>query len=266
MILQNGVYADVRQSRCLQSHSRYAFPLRYTAPFMAKTKVRRESADIREHPSYSIPEAADYLGIPASTLKTWVRGYRRRGKWHPPMIRPADPRNGLLSFYNLVEAHILDAARRRNIPTRRLRIAVEWAYETLPGPHPLVTNDFALAGRRIFVEKLQGKTVEASRFGQIVSKNMAPLLKKFLKTIMRDPDDDTPIEINTIRKTSTRVSPLSINPKICSGRPVVKGTDVLASILRHRASAGEPLSDLAIDYGLDEREIKKVVRYLGKAA
>jgi len=245
-----------------KSNSRRRETLRYTATSMARKKVIWDSGDIREHPSYSIPEAADYLGIPESTLKTWVRGYRRRGRLHPPMIRPADPRNGLLSFYNLVEAHILEAARRKNVPTRRLRIAVEWAYETLPGPHPLVTHEFALAGRRVFVQKLHRDAIEASRFGQIVSKKMAPLLKKFLQTISRDPHDYTPTEIQPIRKKSTRVSPVVINPRICSGRPVVRGTDVLASMLQHRAKAGEPWSDLSKDYGLKVREIKKVVKYL----
>lgn len=248
-----------------KSNSRLLPSVRYTARSMARKKVRWESGDIREHPSYSIAEAANYLGIPESTLKTWVRGYKRRSRHHPPMIRPADPQHGLLSFYNLVEAHILEAARRKNVPTRRLRIAVEWAYETLPGPHPLVTHEFALAGRRVFLQKLHGSPIEASRFGQIVSQKMAPLLKKFLKTISRDPHDYTPTEIQPIRKKSTRVSPLVINPKICSGRPVVRGTDVLASVLQHRAIAGEPLSDLSKDYGLKVREIKKVVKYLGKA-
>jgi uncharacterized protein (DUF433 family) len=60
--------------------------------------------------------------------------------------------------------------------------------------------------------------------------------------------------------------PLAINPKICSGRPVVKGTDVLASILRTRAHASESLSDLARDYDMDKSEVYKVVKYLDNVA
>jgi len=248
---------------------------------MARQKVRRTNEDIRELPSYSITEAAIYLGIPPSTLKSWFRGYKaQNGKRYPPLIKPADPKRLLLSFYNLAEAHILDAARRRRVNERKLRIAVEWANECLPGPHPLLSHEFATAGRRIFVDKLQGKgkTVEASRYGQIVDLRLAPTLKQFLKTIIRD-TDKLPIEIHPIRPTprttrinkkKTRVyvmeSPLAINPTICSGRPIVRGTDVLASVLRHRAHAGEPLSDLSKDYGLDLSEIKKVVRYLDNAA
>jgi len=239
---------------------------------MGKIKVRRADEDLRELPSYSITEAAYYLGIPPSTLKTWVRGYKRRiitgvYRQYPGMIRAADPRRKLLSFYNLCEAHILDAARRRDIPTQRLRIAVEYTYEQLPGTHPLLTHEFQTAGRRIFLRGLQRDPVEASRYGQAISLKLAPTLKKFLKTLVRDPDDPRrmPIELRPIRRTSVRVSPVAINPKICSGKPIVRGTDVLASILRQRAGAGEPLSELARDYGLEITQIKRVVQYLKTA-
>ena len=247
---------------------------------MARVKVRRGNEDLRELPSYSITEAAYYLGIPPSTLKTWFRGYRApSGRRHPPMLKPADGRRLLLSFYNLVEAHILEAARRRRVNTKRLRIAVEWANENLPGPHPLLTHEFKTAGKRVFLQKLEGNTVEASRYGQIVSLKMAPMLKKFLKTIIRGPDD-LPIEIHPIRPAPAKSAreeeepkrvyvvegPLAINPKICSGRPVVRGTDVLASVLRLRVHASESLSDLEKDYGLDTSEIFKVVKYLDKTS
>jgi uncharacterized protein (DUF433 family) len=254
---------------------------------MARQKVRRTGGDIRELPSYSITEAALYLAIPPSTLKTWFRGYKgSTGKRHPPMIKPADGRRLLLSFYNLAEAHLLDAARRRRVNTKHIRTAVEWANETLPGPHPLLTHEFATAGKRVFVRKLQGKTVEASRYGQIVSLKLAPVLKRFLKTIIRGPDR-LPVEIHPIRppaklargkgkhtkakgreenRTYVLESPLAINPTICSGRPTVRGTDVLASVLRLRVHANEPLSDLAKDYGMDTSEIYKVVKYLDNVA
>lgn len=253
---------------------------------MARVKVRRTTGDIRELPSYSITEAALYLGIPPSTLKTWFRGYKGpTGRRHAAIIKPADGRRLLLSFYNLAEAHILDSARRRGVNTKRIRTAVEWANEALPGPHPLLTHEFATAGRRIFVRKLQGKTIEASRFGQIVSLKLAPVLKKFLKTIIRGPDL-LPVEIHPIRpapakptksktdagtkekpkRTYVLESPLAINPRICSGRPTVRGTDVLASVLRLRVHANEPVSDLAKDYGMDTSEIYKVVKYLDNAS
>ena len=34
--------------------------------------------DPREMPAYSIPEAAHYLQIPPSTLRSWIKGWRYR--------------------------------------------------------------------------------------------------------------------------------------------------------------------------------------------
>ncbi len=250
--------------------------LGYTARLMARVKVRRTHGDIRELPSYSITEAALYLGIPPSTLKSWVRGYRTpSGKRRPPLIRPADGRRLLLSFYNLAEAHILDVTRRRKVRRECLRTAVRWAQKNLPGPHPLLSKNLVTAGGHMFVRMLEG-TYDASIGGQRIEHHLAPDLKKHMKSIVRDPVDESAVEIHPIRpvpptkKAAARVyiaeSPLAINPTICSGRPTVKGTDVPVAILRHRANAGEPLSDLAKDYGLDIREIEKVIKYLDKTA
>jgi uncharacterized protein (DUF433 family) len=257
--------------------NRSGYPkLRYTAASMARVKVRRIGGDIRELPSYSITEAALYLEIPASTLKTWVRGYRTTsGRKQPPLIRPADGRRLLLSFYNLAEAHILDVARRRKVRRDCLRMAVKWAQQNLPGTHPLLSKHLVTAGGHMFVRMLEG-TYDASVGGQQIDHSLAPDLKKHMKSIVRDPVDESAVEIHPIRpqplkkKPAARVyiaeSPLAINPAICSGRPTVKGTDVPVAILHHRANAGEPLSDLAKDYGLDIREIEKVIKYLDKTA
>src|SRR5438132_998305 len=66
--------------------------------------------DPREMPAYSIPEAAHYLQIPPSTLRSWTKGWRyptRAGeKRSAPLITPpAAPEQGplLLSFVNVVE-------------------------------------------------------------------------------------------------------------------------------------------------------------------
>ena len=86
---------------------------------MPAKKVLRLGGDVREHPRYSIEEAADYLHVPPSTMKAWMRGqrYRTNGRLRIflPVIQPADPKNKLLSFYNLAEAHT-DATQLIRVP------------------------------------------------------------------------------------------------------------------------------------------------------
>jgi hypothetical protein len=71
-------------------------------------------------PADSILETGHYLQIPPATLRRWVRGWTYRTdvgeRFSEPLLRlPPGPAPGplLLSFVNVVEAHVLDALRRR---------------------------------------------------------------------------------------------------------------------------------------------------------
>src|SRR5438046_2702312 len=80
----------------------------YSFPTVARKRITRFDGDIREHPRYSIEEAAAYLHIPLSTMKAWTRGQRyttKSGKRivFQAVLGLADQRRGLLSFYNLAE-------------------------------------------------------------------------------------------------------------------------------------------------------------------
>src|ERR1700676_872993 len=47
---------------------------------MARKKVVRFENDIREYPSYSIEEVAEYIDVPKQTLRAWVSGYTYTSK------------------------------------------------------------------------------------------------------------------------------------------------------------------------------------------
>src|ERR1700692_514085 len=110
---------------------------------MARRRLDRMRGDLRDFPRYSIFEAAFYVRVPSRTLAAWTLGqdhWTKQGHHQifKPLIEPADPRNKLLSFYNLVEAHVLRATRERGVPLRNVRKALEYIRETIPGGHPLL--------------------------------------------------------------------------------------------------------------------------------
>jgi uncharacterized protein (DUF433 family) len=223
---------------------------------MPRKFIVRIGGDVREHPRYSIEEAAAYLRIPETTLAAWVRGK----KWHDSksgrlrhfiaVIDIADKRKNLLSFYNLAEAHVLRATRDRRVPLHNVRRALEFIREAMPSKHPLLTHDFETSGKELFVEHL-GQTVNATQHGQIA---MREVLEKYLKRINRD-DLGMPIEIHPM---DTQF--LAINPMLSSGKPVVKGTGIMASILTARNDAGESIPELASDYGLPPYQIEQAIK------
>ncbi len=54
---------------------------------MARKEVIRIGGDVREHPRYSVDEAAKYRGIPCSTRHSWVLATSDR---KPALINLAD--------------------------------------------------------------------------------------------------------------------------------------------------------------------------------
>ena len=249
------------ESRTKQQTCGAAIRCVYISTAMARTRLTRLNGDVREHPRYSIEEAATYLHIPLSTMKAWTRGQRYTTKYgkrveFQPVLKLADARHGLLSFYNLAEAHILRCTRDREVPLRNVRLALAYVREALPDdPHPLLSRDFRTFGQDVFIQHL-GQTVNATRQGQLA---MRKLLGRYLQRLKRA-TDGTLVELYPIKTHN-----LALNPLISSGKPIVKGTGINAMVLRDRLRAGEREDEVATDYGLTIREVKNAVQELAAA-
>jgi len=220
-----------------------------------KQLVRMATGDIREYPRYSIDEAAHHLKIPLSTMKSWARGYKRKDKFgrvhhYDGVLKLADPKLGLLSFFNLAEAYVLRFSRKRNVSLKRVRLAIEYIREHSTDAHPLLRKDLATRGNSMFIREL-GIPVNASRHGQF---GIVEVLRKHLKGIKRGPDG-LPEEIAPFANQK-----ISINLAYSSGEPVVAGTGIMVAILTTRAEAGDNPDEIARDYGLDRKTIEQAVK------
>jgi hypothetical protein len=92
--------------------------------------------DVRAQPAYSIAEAARYLRVAPGTLRSWTVGRPYPTSAGPrtfaPLIKLAARRPPTLSFWNLVEAHVLRALRTdHGVPVPALRKALKYAEDTL---------------------------------------------------------------------------------------------------------------------------------------
>lgn len=233
---------------------------------MARKKITRTQADVREYPSYSIDEVAAYIGVPKRTLRRWMKGYSYKtaqGKTNvAPIILPADPCNNLLSFYNLAEAQVLAATRERNINTQKIRRAVEYMRDELNQARPLLTCVFETSGQEIFVQKLTGKNLRhplnISRHGQYGFK---AILKKYLSRIERDASGH-PTRIFPLRVgQKARERNIVIHPFVSSGKPSLRGSGVMVEVIWRRNKDGESIPKLARDFRLKPSEIKAAITY-----
>jgi uncharacterized protein (DUF433 family) len=233
---------------------------------MARKKVFRTQSDVREYPSYGIDEVAAYIGVPKRTLRSWVSGYKYSTsfgtKKAPAIIIPADPKNNLLSFYNLVEAQVLATTRERHIGLRKVRRAIEFMREHLHEERPLLNCVFDDDGQEMFINQIAGEKLKSplnvSRHGQYAFKKV---LKRYLKRIERDaqglPTQFSPIKVQ--QQVTKRT--ITINPRVSAGKPSIRGKGIMAEVIWNRKKAGESEGKLAKDFRLKPSEIKAAISY-----
>ena len=220
--------------------------------------------DPRELPAYGIAEAAHYLRIPPSTLRTWVRGRTyptaQGEQWSEPVIKLADESRGLLSFVNLTEAHVLGAIRQSKVPFRSIRRGLDYLYQQFPSPHPLAEKDFETDGMDLFVDHL-GEVVNITQGGQI---GIREFLKTYLKRIERDMTGiATKLYLFNRRDlppTEVQQTRVVVDPRISFGRPVLVGSHIATRVVYQRFAAGDSVEELAADYARPSSDIEEAIR------
>jgi uncharacterized protein (DUF433 family) len=224
--------------------------------------------DLREHPAYSIPEAAGYLRLPVSTLRAWMMGQHYRAgeqaKFFKPVIEIADRRERQLSFINLVEAFVLSGIRREHdIPLPKVRRAVDYLRRAFQSKRPLADEQFETDGVDLFVEKM-GSLIGVSQEGQI---QMREIIRGRLKRVQRDPKGvPQRIVLFPAQRDKTKSADVVIDPRLSFGRPVLDQFGVRTAILAERFDAGDDIDVLARDYAAPPEEIQNAIRCERRAA
>jgi uncharacterized protein (DUF433 family) len=207
----------------------------------------------RELPMYSIGDAAVYLGVPRSTLATWVRGLRVRGQTRMYALIKADRATGLLTFNNLTEAYVLASLTRRfELPLQRVRSALRF----VGGDRPLLTTPFRTDGRGIFVEEM-GKLVDVAHGGQAAIREV---VESSLERVELDAQR-LPLRLYPWRRDPTEPRIIALDPRRAFGRPTVVGSAVQSETIIDRHRAGESVAQLAADYHIAGDVIEGVLRW-----
>ena len=220
---------------------------------MEETEMKK-TEDAREVPSYGFTEVAQYLRLPVATLRSWFLGQAG----FKPLIQIAFKNPNTLSFFNMIEAHVLAALRRKHKLTMpRIRKALDCLGTFHDYAHPLAEKWFETDGVNLFVDEL-GKLVNLSQNGQ---QAMREVLCQHLNRIDRD-EKAMPIRLYpfTSRQTIEETRVVVIDPRIAFGQPVIAGTGIRTSIIAERFEAGESIEELVAEYGRTAREIEEAIR------
>lgn len=218
--------------------------------------------DIRHQGAYTLAEAARYLKLPQATLRTWVvgRAYpvaEGQGRFKA-LITPAQPKPPLLSFFNLIEAHVLRALRTEHgVSIKALRDSIAFAERQLKIDRLLLREDLRTHGGKVLLDHY-GQLVELSNSGQIAIRKA---LEDHLARVEWD-EWKFPVRLYPF-PTATLDSrrPIAIDAHIAFGRPVLVAQGVSTHAIAERLDAGESVADLAADYDVTPADIEQAALF-----
>ncbi|MDP1603036.1 MAG: hypothetical protein Q8M03_07195, partial [Legionella sp.] len=143
------------------------------------TKLGRsaEKNDLRNQAAYGLAEAARYLKVPAPTLRSWVAGraYPKASGaigHFQPLIHPPQKQPPVLSFWNLIEAHVLRSLRTdHGVSLKDMRLALEYAERKLEIDRLLLRRELRTDAGRVFLDRY-GELIELSASGQLAMRKL----------------------------------------------------------------------------------------------
>lgn len=219
--------------------------------------------DLRNRPSYPLAEAARYLKVPVATVRSWAfgRDYETAvgTKRFPAIITPASRQPPLLSFWNLIEAHVLRALRTEHgVPVRAVRKAVAMAEAEFGVTRLLLSRKLLAGAGQVFLRRY-GELIELTASGQLA---MRRVLEAHLKRVEWD-DRQFPMRLYPFPSAEALTSdhPIAIDPLVAFGRPVIVCRGVTTAVIAQRIDAGESEQDLAADYDLSLEDIEQAIVY-----
>jgi len=219
--------------------------------------------DIRNQPAYTLAEAARYLKVAPATLRAWFVGRpypTGAGTAHSrPLIKPAKNPPPTLSFWNLIEAHVLRSLRTdHGVSMDKLRRAVDYAQRTLKIDRLLLSQELRTDAGKLLLERY-GELIELSASGQIAMRRL------FNEHLARVDWDEWKYPVRLFPYTSGEAAltarPIAIDAHVAFGRPILAAKGVTTGAIAERIDAGETAAELAEDYDLAIGEIEEAVLY-----
>lgn len=227
--------------------------------------TKRVPNPIKLQPAYPLAEAARILGTNPSTLRAWLHGRDYSTKGGPrrsvPVLHATHRPGAPLSFIDLVEAHMLLAIRKGyGIPLKNMRAAMDYLREQGGDLLFLAHQNFKHDCRHLYV-KQDDRLLSLSERGQQVHPGV---IADGLKQIIYGEDGYADRLFPRLKNQEQKT--IMLAPTIGFGRPTLARLGVSVGAIAERFEAGEPMVDLAADYGATVSEIEDAIRWTTRHA
>ncbi len=224
-------------------------------------RERREGEDLRRLPTYTLPEAARFLGASPRTLQSWfadVGGF----------LRPSERREGvtLLSFRDVAEAYVLTVLTRfYQFRLSEIRKMMAIAKEETGFERPLIEANLKVLFHSLILEKPVASRQPRQAIDLPKNRNLVftHFVDQLGTRIVRD-EDNGPLRIYPWRLADTgdESQPVSLDPEIISGRLCVTGTRVPVQILLGKKRAGKSEEEISRAYRIPAKQVRQALQHI----
>ncbi len=220
-------------------------------------------------PLHTVAEAARYLDVPASTLASWAKGYRRAGQGRPevtgsPVVTTvkSSGRGPVIPFVGLAEGLVLTAMRRAGVPLQRIRPALARLDEELGLQHALASGRLYTDGAEVLYDYgASGEDEEAARAARelVVMRSDQRVFNEVVEAYLRRLEFADDGYVQLIRLPAYEVAEVVVDPDRGFGQPIfARGGARLEDALA-LFRAGEHLDVVAEEYGVPHVELEDAV-------
>jgi uncharacterized protein (DUF433 family) len=220
-----------------------------------------------EIPLYAQAQAARYLALSESTLRSWAQGYRRvngdgRVTIGAPLITyvPPPQRGGpSIPFVGLAEGMFLSALRRAGVPMQQIRPALDLVQQRLGVAHALASRKLYVVGAQLLWEISEESGLEPDARHRardlIVLKDGQYVFRQVVEGYLRRIEYASDDYAERLYLPEFEVARIVADPRINFGRPIFASTGTPVDAVLSRLRAGESLTAVADDFGLPEDQV-----------
>ena len=230
--------------------------------------VATSAVDRFAAPLYTQEEAARYLGMPPSTLRSWTRRTTRIAselqESGTPLVTafPSNRRAPSVPFVGLAEGYVLAAMRHAGVPLQRIRPALAALDREFGLPHALASRKLYTDGAEVLFD-IAGEDVsprEGDSPELVVIRNGQRVFNEVVKSYLTRvtfADDGYAMALPLIGYEHAQVV---ADARRAFGQPVFRHGGARLEDALSLFRAGEPLTAVASEYGVPLTELEDAIR------